>query len=335
MTTDTSETATPSSQTSDCSSGSETWEPAASLSQTTQEPAASPEPTAAATTSKAAEHSRTTTTGQATLASEGSTDQTGTDELTLATDQPDVTELADQINSFIAENVSQGELSLAYVDLDSEQSYMLNATESYKAASTIKVPMSMYCYDQAFKGELDLNMTLTYDQAEDYEATGGLMSGAADGQTATLQTLLHSAILYSDNIATNMIFRYWRQTSESLSYRMDQAFDMHYSEDSEMNVEEACRLLERLYENPDDNPYYDVLLTDMKNSDWNRYLTAELSVSVAHKYGLFDGNQHDVTLVYTPHPYILIVYSRNLSGAEQILPQLGLLVYNWQTETRG
>ncbi|MDD2214719.1 MAG: serine hydrolase [Oscillospiraceae bacterium] len=329
-----SETATPSGQTSDLSAGVETLASTASPGDETAALTVSPEPTAPPLTSQASDRSQTSADQTTTLA-EASSDPDESEQTQSGAAQPDVTELASLIDNFIAEYVSQGELSVAYLDLDSAQRYLLNAAASYEAASTIKVPMNMYCYDLAFNGQLDLNLTLTYDQAEDYEATAGLMSGAADGQTASLQTLLHSAILYSDNIATNMIFRYWRQTSESLSYRMDQAFDMHYSEAGEMNVEEACRLLERLYENPDENPYYDVLLTDMKNSNWNRYLTADLPVTAAHKYGLFDGNQHDLTLVYTPHPYILIVYSRNLADAEQILPQLGRLVYDWQTESRG
>lgn len=96
-----------------------------------------------------------------------------------------------------------------------------------------------------------------------------------------------------------------------------------------MTAAQGIALLERLYNNPDDNPYYDRLLNDLLNSTWDDYTTHDLPVATANKYGALRACCHELSIVYADTPYLLSVYSTSLARPQVNLRRIGRLVYEW------
>ncbi|MGI6545915.1 MAG: serine hydrolase [Fastidiosipilaceae bacterium] len=231
--------------------------------------------------------------------------------------------------SYCAEQGIEDSLSYVYKNLETGSVVSHRADVGYPAASTVKLAMALYCYDRATAGDLDLDQSLTYDETRDWEAGAGLLAGATDGDQFTISQLLSSAIIHSDNIATNMIFRYWRETGSSLSTRIDDAYGLDYSDGGILTAAQGIALLERAYRNPDDNPYYDRLLNDLLNSTWDDYTTHDLPVATANKYGSLRCCHHELSIVYADTPYLLSVYSASLERPQANLRRIGRLVYDW------
>ena len=191
------------------------------------------------------------------------------------------------------EDLASDQVSMVYIDLKSGKRYSYNSDTVYVAASTIKVPMAMYTYDRVQAGDVRLDLQLRYSEMSDYEeGAGSLQFTIVDGDTYLLGELIELAIRESDNIATNMIFRYWRERPEgiSLSTRMNQAYGLNYDSVASINADEMATVLERLYRNPDENPYYEHLIELMKQTSFDEYATKLLPDGIyAHKYGLFHG----------------------------------------------
>ena len=69
---------------------------------------------------------------------------------------------------------------------------------------------------------------------------------------------------------------------------------------------------------------YDVLLDYMKQAQPGRYFRSgeDGSWEIAHKYGAIDGFRNDCGIVYTPRPFLLVVFFKGVSGGEKLLGEL-------------
>ena len=233
----------------------------------------------------------------------------------------------------LEKGLSDEQIGLVYVDLESGQSSNHNENTVFKAASTIKVPMAMYTYDATVNGQVQLNQLLTYRSDSDFEGgAGSLQHIIREGDQYEMGTLLEKAIRESDNIATNMIFRFWREQPEglSLSARMNQAYGLSYDGSASIRAGDMAAVLDRLYHNPGNNPLYGKLLEDMKNTTFNSYATQYLpGDSFAHKYGIYDGYTNDVGIVYGDRPYLFSIYGRDLTNPSMILGDIGGYLYRY------
>jgi len=68
--------------------------------------------------------------------------------------QTDVQQLKEQIKSFIAK---QGTISVAFRDLLTGEEIMINESETFHAASTMKTPVLIEVFKQAKEGKLSLS----------------------------------------------------------------------------------------------------------------------------------------------------------------------------------
>lgn len=270
---------------------------------TLPEPTAAPEPPAPTTVAKP---------------ETPSIDENGIDEKWLA--------------AFLNENkMETNQLGLVYVDLTTGERYEHNPDGRFVAASTIKVPMAMYTYDQIHAGRLTLDTELSYRSDLDFESgAGSLQFTIQDGDTVTVDEALRLAIQQSDNIATNLIFRYWREQPESMSLtaRMNQAFSISYDGKAHVTSRDLASVLERLYRNEQGNPYYLELIELMKHTTFNSYATERLPAgSFAHKYGLYAGYTNDIGIVFGDRPYVFSIFASGLSDPNHVLSELGWSLY--------
>ncbi|MDI9469555.1 MAG: serine hydrolase [Bacillota bacterium] len=226
------------------------------------------------------------------------------------------------------------QIAVSYENLVTGMSYQHNAATLFGAASTIKVPMAMYCLDLVAEGALSREQEFPYDAATDYwGGAGSLQYSIQDGDRVALERLLELAIVESDNIATNMIFRWFAEMAPEprpLRYLMEERYGLVYDAESswgKLRPQEMHQVLVQLVTGRETKPHYATLLGWMERSSFKRHATRDLPVSAAHKYGWLGEERCDIGLVYAGRPYLFTIYSTGLAEPEERLPELGMLLY--------
>jgi beta-lactamase class A len=248
--------------------------------------------------------------------------------------------LATYLPRYIEEQqIPESCIALSYEHSLTGDTFSFRGDELYYAASTIKVPMVMYCYDQAAVGNLDLDGTLTYNADLDYEGGSGVLQyDISDGEAYPITLLLDLAITESDNIATQMIFRYWWEKDGadiSLSTRLHETYGLSYDYDGNVTANEMLAILKRLYDNPEDNPYYEHLIELMEQTSFSGFTTATLPEdAVAAKYGAYEMFYSDISAIHLPEGagggyYFLACYTKDLADPAGIMAELGSVIYNY------
>lgn len=236
------------------------------------------------------------------------------------------------VKNYLGKDISK--VGFVYYDPKTEQKIAINEEKVFTAASTVKVQMNMVAYDWVKNGKLSLDEKLQYT-SKDYEAGTGIIQGMDKSKPFTVQTLLDYSIKYSDNIATHMIQRRLGGGQAVRKMANEIAGTNTDTKDNDITAEEEFRLLKKLYENQRD-PNYARLIEDMKNTAFHdridKYIPQEIC---AHKIGNYANFVNDVGIVYTPKPYIFVIYTEGLLGAkdkpvEEKIAGLSKLIYDAQ-----
>ena len=86
--------------------------------------------------------------------------------------------------------------------------------------------------------------------------------------------------------------------------------------------------MKKLYYNEKNNLYYKDIIEYLKKSSTGvrigRYIPESI---VANKYGAYQGNYHDIAIVYGDRPFILSIYTKDLSNPETIISNIAKIVY--------
>lgn len=243
--------------------------------------------------------------------------------------EPMQTELEKEIKDYLGDRADK--VGLVYYDINSQRSIIINGDKEFTAASTFKVPLNMIFFKRVKSGTVDINEKLQY-QASDYEEGTGILQGEDLSAPLPLKDLSDDSIIYSDNIATNMILN--RLGYDSVKNEED-AILGHTTDHSGnyMTPNEAAIFLKILYQNSNHNPYYDHLIDIMKHTEFHDRIDAKIPQDiVAHKVGNYGAYVNDIGIIYTPKPYILAVYTEDLPGAENVISDISQMIYNKQSQ---
>lgn len=198
-------------------------------------------------------------------------------------------------------------LSLSLSIPSIKYSFNYQSELAFMSASTIKVLLNMYIYDLASKNPSLLKSEIEY-QVVDYEDGAGVLQDSEFGSLFSVQTLLHYSIVYSDNIAANMLYRTFiddLSTCEELIPYFGEADYFDWTSTA-LNRMQA---LNYLYSN---QSRFSILLSDMSITIYRDRLPSLLpsTVTVALKTGDIDSTIHDYAIVFdTSHVDYLIVIS--------------------------
>lgn len=242
--------------------------------------------------------------------------------------------LDNEIKTYLRKNgIDINDIGFVYKNLKTGAELKINPDDVFLAASVMKVPICMLTYDLAFEEDLDLSTELTY-YANDKEGGTGILQGERIGSSYPIEELLELMITNSDNVATNIMYRFLGgYHAEYLLDTLARVYGISSYNGNYITPNESQMVLERLYNNEDNNPYYQKLLDDMKNTIYNEYFTREIKgVKIAHKTGDYDGFYNDIGIVYDSEPYIFAAFTNNLSYASNVLADLGKIVYDWHVE---
>lgn len=234
-----------------------------------------------------------------------------TEETTIKIENEETSYKIDKKISEIAGSYKDN-ISIYYKNLDTEEEYLLNPDRYYIAASTTKVPLCMMILDQVFEGELNLEDEIYYEE-EDDEDGSGVLYYLEDVTNVTIGEAVRLSIIESDNVAKNML----RRISEIsiTDYLIDITGDESIPYENYITARQLYVVLDRLYENPNNNPYYELLIDYMTKTVFHdrldKYIPHDI---VAHKIGDYYRYYHDCGIIYGKDDYIIVILTRDIGN---------------------
>lgn len=256
----------------------------------------------------------------------------------------------------------QGVFAMAFKDLQSSKAIYINEHEIFHAASTMKTPVMIEAYRQAADGKLGINDSITiineFKSIADSSHFSLSVSDDSDsslyqriGQKTTLYNLLYQMIIYSSNLATNIVIQQLGATNVMETIEKMGTRDIQVLRGVEDNKAYAKGLnnvvsaydLSLLFEkmakgkavNTGASREMIKILLDQK---FNDIIPVRLpkEVKVAHKTGWITGIHHDSGIVFLPdgRKYVLVLLSKNLADEKAgvaAMAKVSELIYDYLT----
>lgn len=265
--------------------------------------------------------------------------------------------LKEEVNKTLAGQ--EGVFAVAFKDLTSGETLMINEHEPFHAASTMKTPVLIEVYKQVAEGKHALTDSIvvknefksivdgspfSLDIGEDSEEQ--LYNQI--GKKRTLYDLVYDMIIVSSNLATNLVIELVdaqkvTQTMRSLGadniqvlrgVEDQKAFDAGLNNTT--TAYDLMVIFEKLALGQAVSPQADQQMIDiLLDQKFNEIIPALLptGVKVAHKTGSITGVQHDSAIVLLPDgkKYVLITLSKELKDKEkgiQAMAKVSELIYH-------
>lgn len=234
----------------------------------------------------------------------------------LPADFSDLT-LEDAVAEFrAAYNLTEQNFSVSYLNTVTGEAYTYNDETMMVAASTYKLPLNMYYYEM--------------------ERQGLVAPDAYIGRIgATLDDAHYQSLVLSNNeVSIGMLynlgeFRDYKELMRKYFTMEDGEIGSVYYVDNYYCTRMMVDALSYLYEYRAD---FEEMIAYMKEAQPGQYFKAGVTeYEVAHKYGMFEGALNDVGIIYAPQPFLLAVYTQDVS--EVVLGEIAALftAYNvWQ-----
>lgn len=218
------------------------------------------------------------------------------------------------IAEFMQENyLNETNFSLCYYNTVTGEEYCYNETAFMIAASTYKLPLNLYYYELQASGEI----------------TGDTY---IPGAGTTLDDCHRMSLVDSNNeVSIAMLyhlgsFRDYKEAMRPFFTMTDDEIDPIYYADNYYCTRMMMDCLKYLYAHADD---FSEMLGYMTEACPGAYFKALLEdkVTVAHKYGGFEGAENDTGIIYASQPFLLAVYTQGVG--EQICSQAAELLYEY------
>ena len=236
----------------------------------------------------------------------------------------------DRIKIYLGDEIDN--IGLIYCNLENNTCININDNMEFIAASTYKVGLNLYAYYLNSIGQLDLNEYIEY-LPEDYEEGTGILQYEYYIDSYSIQELLDLSLIYSDNIATNMLGRYLgghEEVRKNLYNLLKIDFN---SSENIITPAIEYKILKCIYEYSY-YPNFKHMLSVLTQSEYNDRLTKYIDENiVAHKIGTYDTYIHDVGIVFDNSPYIIILYTHDLEDAEEKIANISNALYQYNNLT--
>ncbi len=215
--------------------------------------------------------------------------------------------------------------------LDDGYSLEHNKDEVFAAASVVKVPILLEALRQVQHGMLNLETRIPLPALEQVGGSGVLMA-FQPGLEPTLQDYLTMMIVVSDNTATNICLdavggrdavntslQNWGCSNTTVVGKLMLTDDRKNAEQlagkkAEVTPFESVMLLEKLFKGELLNPELTKLALEiLEKQQYTEILARYLpdGTRTATKSGQIIGVRNDVGIVWTEHPYIVALCSKN------------------------
>lgn len=267
-------------------------------------------------------------------------------------------ELIKNINDRLS--IEKGAFAVAFKDLSTGKTILINENESFHAASTMKTPVMVTLYKQASEGKFELNDSIlikdefysivdssVFKMDIGVDSEGRLYEKL--GRKLPIKDLIFEMITMSSNLATNLLIdlvdaRNVTNDMRALGAENMQVLrgveDLKAFEKGLSNTTTALDLL-IIYEKLAGKEIIsdaacEEMIAVLKSQHFNDMIPLLLpeDITVAHKTGSITGVHHDSGIVYLPNGknYVLILLSKNLDDfdkATQALAEVSKMIYDF------
>ena len=210
-------------------------------------------------------------------------------------------------------------ISVYFENLETGFVYSHNASRVFFGASISKAFYSLYLLERAERGEIDMNETLTFTQADMNMGSGVIAHTYPVGTVFTVRELIRLNLNHSDNVATLMLRRRfgtagYREFSAALGANPHRVRDRVM--DSMLTAYDAGVFMRAIYayiaaDKAYSREFLGALLT-------NQYPFTVSDYPLASKTGWTRGYAwHCVAIVYAPSPYILVIMTARNGWTDQ------------------
>ena len=224
---------------------------------------------------------------------------------------------------------NENNFAFFYYNINDKKYYFYNEDSYFTAASTIKVPIAMYYYDEINAGTYTVDSKLLYEQG-DYEAGGGTTASLYSvGDYVPLGYLLEQAIINSDNTAINILIGNlgYSNARKGITKYSDEVVPEDFYSSNITSAGFSYDVINYLYEHQDS---YQKLIEDMKKSSMEMYLKEYITnYDVAHKYGSYGGYVHDYGIVYGEKTYLVGIFTKNITDSDEVIANVSLDILNY------
>lgn len=246
---------------------------------------------------------------------------------------PNYKSLKDEIYTYLSNQ--EGTYGLYFIDLNSGKDFGYNELAPFHAASTFKVPMNLYLYQEAFKGNLNLKERLVYLDKH-REGGTGIMKNNSPGDSYYIDQLAEYSIIHSDNIATNILLE--RLVKKNVKELMRVMGGQVVDDDQNITCPYDLAIYMREVLNFSNEPEGEILLNNLYNAEFKDRIPAPLpqDVKIANKIGTWPPTHTYNDVAYVEHPtrpYILAITCKDTPGYGETLPiihQLSKIIYEYQ-----
>ncbi|WP_460674367.1 serine hydrolase [Larkinella ripae] len=269
-----------------------------------------------------------------------------------------LTQLRQQIERELS--TQPGRFAVAFRDLKTGQELLINEHEVFHAASTMKTPVMVEVFKQAAEGRFSLSDSILIKNEFKSIVDGSPFSLRATddsdtliyrkiGQKVPLSSLLYDMIIYSSNLATNLIIervdaRNVTQTLREMGIRNTQVLrgveDTKAFQKGLSNTTTASDLMV-LFANIATGKAVspaasDAMIRILLDQRFKSVIPAKLpkEVKVAHKTGSFATVRHDSGIVFLPdgRTYVLVLLSKEIkddAAVVKMLANVSGLIYDF------
>lgn len=258
-----------------------------------------------------------------------------------------------------------GVFAVAFKDLSTGEEILINPTEKFHAASTMKTPVMIEVYKQAAEGKFSLDDSVTIRNEFKSIVDGSLFSLNPEddsdkelynhtGEKRMLSQLVYDMIIVSSNLATNMMIEMVnaRQVTQTMrTMGADSIQVLRGVEDSKA----FQKGLSNTTTAPDLMIIFEKIATGkavsmeasqamikvLLDQRFNDIIPARLpkDVKVAHKTGDITGVRHDSGIVFLPdgRKYVLVLLSKKLEKPEAgiaAMAEVSEMLYQFVTKKK-
>ena len=262
----------------------------------------------------------------------------------LSAESNDLATLKASIQNLIDDDKRQGVLTSASVYLcrfSHGDWISINPEESYRPGSLMKVLVLMDYLKESEANSQLLSKKLTFEKAENLPVQSYKDKSIEQGHSYTVKELLHYMIAYSDNNATNLLYKNadlnsLKKVFTDLNIAEPNLNDMNYQISARNFSEFLTILYNATYLSKASSEYAMELLSECDFKD-GMLKDVPTTVKVAHKYGEWGDIRmnihelHESGIFYLDNkPYLLTVMTRGNSQKElgDELSKISKLVYD-------
>lgn len=227
-----------------------------------------------------------------------------------------------------------GDYGFYVVGLDNSKEYGLNESDSFTAASLMKIPVAITLYRESEEGMISLDTQYTLQDADKVDGNGSLVNFPA-GSQFTYRKLIEHMLNESDNTAYNIFEkilgdRKIQDTILSLNMKNTSIYD-------DVTTPKDIALALKMVGSGETLTVNDAneMLSYLENTSFDSWIEAGIpsDVKIQHKYGKEAGVINDVGIVYTRGPYVIAILSKDVdeSEANSIFPKISKSIYDFES----